>query len=87
LVITAFVVGTIAGLFWVFMLSMALGLRTEFTPMARIMAYVMCPALPVALLFPGAFMVTILLNGCLYALLAFFIAKLGVAASKRGTHN
>src|SRR5690348_711405 len=86
----AFIVGAVAGLFCVFMLSMALGLATEFTPTTRIIVYAMCPILMVTY-FPGAWVLTILLNACLYAGLTFSIAKFvlngGQRQSQRHTNS
>lgn len=72
----AFVVGVVVGLFWLFMLSMALGLYTEFTPATRAVAYIMCPVLQLTFLFPGSWALMVLANGCLYAGLAFSLVQI-----------
>jgi len=63
----AFAVGALVGLFWIFMLGIAAGLYTEFTPATRILSYCMCPFLQATWLFPGAWILVIVSNACLYS--------------------
>ena len=72
----AFLIGAVAGLFWLFMLSMALGLYTDFTPTTRVIAYVMCPVLQMTFLFRGAWGLMILSNASLYAAVAFIVIRM-----------
>ena len=69
-------IGGVAGLLCVFMLSIAVGLYTEFTTATRILTLVLCPGLPLTFLFPGAWVFVIVLNAGLHAAVVHLAAKL-----------